>query len=322
MRAESFTNSSLSSARRCLQQHRLRYDLRLERDRDEDREPLLIGNLWHAAHDLQFQGGDPFKLIDEKAPSRLWAVKLRRLFAAYGWYWQKQPLEILAAEERFLVQHAGERYQGRKDARIRIDGRVGMLERKTTSEGLEGTSSYWDRLRMDTQTGFYALSEETRPAFILYDVVRKPTIIPKRLTKAEVARMQKELAKHGGANYFEILGPDEIEEALSLGHETPELYGARLTSDIGNRPDFYFARREVHRTNADYRTLIRNVEAEARVIRFAQDSGAIFRNPDACTALGTCEFFGLCSNNVAPADDEIPAGFRRRKHLHPELADD
>lgn len=320
----SYTNTSLATARRCLTEFDLRYLQRLERD-GEERESLQVGQAWHRAFFVQHQGGDPYAELTKRAPSPLWAEKLRRLFAAYAWYWAEQPLELVEAEATFHVQHADDFYSGQRDGVVALaDGRRGVLERKTTSDSVEAGSAYWDRLALDVQVGLYAVTMDPLPSFILYDVVRKPTINPKNIAAKDASRLRAELTKSGRAGYYgEAFGPEVVEEALGLGRETVPLYGARLTADIGERPDFYFARREVPRTTADYATLLESLTAQVRVVEFAEADGLLHRNPDACNVFGQCDFFRLCSNNIRPrAGQPPPEGFRRRAHLHPELVPD
>lgn len=317
---ESYTNTALATARRCLREYDLAYRQRLERA-DEDRETLVVGQTYHRAFDAAAKGLDPFAVIERHAPGELWTEKIRRLYAANVWYWRNEPIDIVETERIFSVEIAGIRYRGQIDAIVRAkDGRLGVLERKTTASGVDAESDYWDRLRLDVQVGLYSLACGERPAFILYDVTRKPTINPKALTKADMARLRKELTLDGKALYFETFEAEDIEEALYLGHETPALYGARLTSDIGNRPDYYFARREVARTSADYEELLEDLSAQVAMLEAAETADAFHRNPDACATFGRCKFFGLCSNNRRPRiGDAPPDGFRIREHVHPEL---
>lgn len=318
--ADSYTNSSLSAARRCRREYELRYNQRLELA-GEDREALQVGQCWHRAFYVQQQGGDPYAAIAEHAPSRLWAMKLARLFAAYAWRWQGEPIAVMESEHTFRFTFNGRVYEGQLDGRLKTaDGRRGILERKTTAESLEPTSLYWSKLTLDVQTGLYGISEQ-RPDFILYDVVRKPTINPKALTKDEVARMRRELDERGVAVYFkEQFTADDLAEPLALKHESALLYGSRLTADIGDRPAHYFARRPVDRTNGDYDALLEDLDQQVQTIEHAERVQHWPRNPDACNAFGTCVFFGLCSNNVHPRrGDAPPAGFQRRQHVHPEL---
>lgn len=321
-----YTNSCLSAARSCLRKYELRYELLLEMDREEEREPLAVGTCWHGMHDAAATGGEdlnaPYTYATDHAPSELWAEKLRRLFAAQEWYWKDQPLQIVEPEKRFRVKIGGITFEGKVDGILTDDaGRRGLLERKTTADAVDAESDYWKRLRMDVQVGIYGLAFE-RPAFIVYDVVRKPGIKLKKLTKADRERMAKECedpTRETVKYYGEHEKTPSLKTAIAIGTESHELYGARLTSDIGNRPEYYFARREVSRTAQDYNTLIGDLVHQVRHLESATDC---YRNPDACQTYGTCEFFGLCSNNIHPrAGYKPPQGFRVREHRHPELAD-
>lgn len=326
----SFTNSSLSTARRCLREFQLRYPLQLERAGPVS-EALDVGSAWHAAFEavgtLPLGSKEAQAIgcaeIEKRAPGELWSVKLRRLFAAYEWRYRADPLRIIKPEHTFEIVIAGVTFRGQIDSIVELpDGRRGILERKTTSDGVDDESSYWDRLRLDTQVGIYSLACEFEPQFILYDVVRKPTINPKGIAAKDLSRMRAEMLRQGFAYYFENFPGEEIERALHDERETPELYGARLTNDIGERPDYYFRRRSIARTAADYDSLKADLLAQVEVLEFADERALWPRNPDSCNVFGLCQFFALCSNNVAPPGFDptwTPDGYRRRKHLHPEL---
>ena len=197
-----YTQSSLGSFRRCARLYRLRYDLQLSLAGDEEREVLAVGQCWHRAHEAARAAVDPepaaHEVIARTAPSMLWIVKLQRLYAAHQWYWRNydagSKLETVAVEQRFKVALGGREFEGQIDELVRTpDGRRGIIERKTTSDSLEPDSEYWKKLRLDVQVGLYGLAA-ARPDFILYDVVRKPTIAPKAIAEKERARMAREMA--------------------------------------------------------------------------------------------------------------------------------
>lgn len=321
----SFTNSSLACFRRCPREFELRYMQRLERDIDEESEALAVGSCWHDGQEtLALKGeAEAYEQIRRTAPNNVWAEKLCRLLAAHSWYWQGQQVKVVEPEVEFEVEHEGFVFRGKRDAIVELpDGRRGLLEYKTTSSDVSAESSYWDRLRLDTQVGLYAMAMDEPPSFILYDVVRKPTINPKKISKAEVDRMRREIQKDGRCRYFEDLEAWQVEPALAEAFESPLLYGARLTADIGDRPSYYFARREVPRTRDDYERLAEDLVATAALVRDGANGWGLPRNPDSCATFGLCDFFRLCSNNVRPEDGTVPPeGFRRRERLHPELGD-
>ncbi len=342
MAIESFTNSSLSCFRRCPREHDLRYGQRLK-VAGEDREVLQVGQAWHKAHDASSQtvrrlgassapiegavaAGESaaYAAIANHAPGDAWNEKLRRLFAAYRWRWALHPMNIIHSEHTFsYTPTGGAERRGQIDGVVEIDGQIGLLERKTSSEDLDDGSNFWQRQRMGTQVSFYALAfrELTgrAPAFTLYDVVRKPTIRVKTIIKKDAARMRAECDAKGAAVYFgEEFDEEHVTAALYEGRETLSMYGARLTADIGDRPDFYFARKIIPRTTRDLD--LAEIDTQATIFQI-QGMEFFPRNPDACATFGLCDFFRLCSNGEHPNIGVIPDGFERREHLHPELED-
>lgn len=333
MTTNSYTNSFFTTHRACPRKAHIKYDLLLGLSGFSS-EALEVGTCWHKAHDedVKKPTGDEhaaaYAAIREFSPSDLWNEKLRRLYAAYHWYWKDQPLEIIESERTFsatLPRPGGPvLIKGQLDGRVRnASGSIGMIERKTTGDSIETDSLYWDRLRMDPQTGTYALALDPLPNYILYDVVRKPTINPKKISKKDVARLRAELVAAGSGTYYDVnFSQEEIGDALDSAFESLEMYGARLTADIGDRPGFYFARREVVRTKQDFETVLENIESQVDAIEHARETGVFFMNPDSCALFGRCEYFSLCSNNIVPCNgDPTPEGFSVREHRHPELHD-
>lgn len=328
------TNSSLGLFRSCPRAYELKYVVGIESD-SADRETLAVGSCWHAALEARgralMEHGDDGRalvagadVIRATAPTKLWGEKLVRLLCGYVWFWAAEPLEFVSLEEEFAVET--HRLAGKMDGKIRLaDGRLVLVEYKTSGEDIEPTAKYWDRLKLSTQVGIYGLCgfSEDLPASTLYDVTRKPTIIPKGITKADQTRISSELARTGRATYCgEEFDAAEIDASAFLGwRETERMYGARLAQDIVERPGFYFARREVPRTFGDYEQLAEDVEATMDLVETCETRSSFPRNPDACDRFGVCEFFGLCSAGMHPRADDVsvPSGFRKREKLHSEL---
>lgn len=322
MTLTSYTNSALQTDRRCSREFDLGYEQQLEPDAFEGSEALEVGVVWHRAHDRSTKAGNldaGYQEIRKRAATELWQEKLARLFAGYHWYWANDPLPVTDSEHTFRNASVfGLPFDGQSDGVIILpDGRKGIIERKTTGFSIGAESSYWDRLRLDLQTTIYDEAMDFECDFILYDVVRKPTIKPKRVAKKELTRMRAEVAKRGnGAYYTELFSEDEIDFAEQSERETNRMYGARLTNDIGNDPSSYFGRREVPRTTDDRRAVREDLADHILEIKSRKYSR---RNPDACNAFGRpCRFFALCSNNIYP-QGTVPDGYHRREHLHPEL---
>lgn len=343
------TNSSLSTARNCLRRYHLRYNLQLELDGPPS-EALSVGSAWHDAHDearrseawgrearqaqpdglspddLRKIEDAPFKAINARAPGPEWATKLAALYVGYRWYYANDQIEIIDSEVPFFCHIGDHPIEGVIDAIGRTkDGRDVLVERKTTGDGVDDSSSYWDRLRMDTQVGIYSIAlGDKMPSTIIYDVTRKPTIRPKNVTKAGV----KEIDISGTYEGQTLRRPSvDVLKDLEAndGKETLELYGLRLISDIVSRPEFYFSRHEVPRTSKDYRELVQDVFATIGVIGRCDEQGHYPRNPNACDAIGTCPFLGFCSRSpdiheLYAARSVPPPGYRFAE-LHPEVVE-
>lgn len=326
-----YTNSSLSCARACLREYDLRYIHQLSPE-GIPAEALEVGSLWHLAHELKTKtrdGGEVYRAIRERAPSELWAEKLARLYTAHGWYWQGEPFEVVESELTFSIA-LGEAVgdlcpeplrdrivRGQIDGVVRSEGgQLGLIEYKTTSDS--DLDDYFRKLPLDTQVSMYAIAARSLPVFdgrypdfIVYDVTRKPSIKQKALTKADLAT----IATHS-AYFGEALSSKEALSAQTEKRESPKLYGARLTADIGNEPARYFARRQVHRTTGDYERAIRDLVAQIESL----EASTFYRNPDACFRWHRpCDFYRLCSVGAYPARGEVPEGFVVREHRHPEL---
>ncbi len=190
------------------------------------------------------------------------------------------------------------------------DETFALVERKTTSESIEVDSPYWKALRNDAQISRYlraarALGHDVTK--VIYDVIKKPAIRPRQVTKAEMA-----LANSAG-DYcgMKLTGP-------CPDKETPKMYGARLLADLLARPGFYFARVEVARLDGDLEEFAQDQWQTQQDIRQAMNACRFFRNPAACLEPFNCEYLDVCPE-LARDPDSIPSGFRRVKRLHEEL---
>lgn len=351
--ALTFSNSCLATAADCPAKYALKYDRRLEAITDTP-EALAVGSAWHGFHEevarRRSEGSDVgralaegFRALKRTSPNPLWEVKLSRLAAAYPWHYGGEPLNVIESEVQFRVPLTSTALDLANAAEFDIVGSIdavvenergarGILEYKTTSEALD--RSYFDRLGLDRQVGIYGLASSyddglrgllpRGPEFILYDVTRKPTISPKKIPKKELDTMVRAGERRGAVSYYgEEFPLERVRIALGDGQESPALYGARLTADIGDRPAFYFQRREVFRTQGDYDRLAQDVIAQAsEIVRRSAADGRAWRNPDACARFGRCEFHGVCwsgSVDAVLAGEEIPRGFQVRDTRHPEL---
>ena len=149
-----------------------------------------------------------------------WAVEreiVANALAAYHWlYGTGSEYETVATELQFelpLVNpetgHATPNFVrvGKIDRIVRHKGtgRLMIQEYKSTSKSIDSGSTYWDRLRKDTQSKFYITAARDLkmerpgsqlPGFddlsgLLHDVFHKPTSKPSKLTMGESAEFVK-----------------------------------------------------------------------------------------------------------------------------------
>lgn len=239
---------------------------------------------------------------------------------------------------------------GKIDHIIRWQGGVGALERKSTSRGIGADSDYWDKAKKDTQVSMYALAfkdmvngygpAENAPAWMqaserfgntLYDVWHKPTIKPAMLTQAET-RAFSESGKYCGQTFQIALRENDatgVVEAYTVNgeyaevemgkkgfaiRETVDMFGARLLADIYQRPDFYFVRREIARTDIEIRQFRQQLFAVYTAQKAFEKQGMWFENEQQCRATYPCPYIPICYGVGADAvcdGKTTPDGFKR-----------
>jgi hypothetical protein len=306
---ELLTSTRLAALRRCPRQHLYRYEFGLSRTRKSD--ALRLGAAFHCGVESRNRGVDPAEAIEKATAGYAdvpewadvfdWRVErevARQLLAGHFWRYGDDMLEVLAAERTFempLVNANTGRASrafvlaGKIDAIVRMpDGRVAVLEYKTAGEDIGPDSNYWLRLRCDPQISQYVLAARALGfdvATVLYDVTRKPTIRPRNKPQPE----------------------------------TPEQYGVRLLKDIGDRPDYYFQRREVPRLEDELAEFHSELWHQAKQLLEARRHGRWFRNVGRFTC-STCEFDNICLNGVHLTGGAPPSGYEILSDRHPELS--
>jgi len=231
-------------------------------------------------------------------------------------------------------------------------GRVYVGERKSTSKDL-GDTDYWFNLMYGDQVGGYLYGiryaqaagklkkygikpDDAPVAGALLDVWHKPDIKPKTLSQADTAAFIESGEYYGQA--FEVVVepahddvmPDPANVSINgmnalitpgkrgfAIRETPEMYGARLLADIAERPDHYFARREVSHTEQELEQLQRRLFNLARQIRAVDNKNLWVANRMACKVPFWCEFRDLCGAIgyeavPGPEGPPLPTGYRYR----------
>mgnify|MGYP006921290952 CR=1 FL=1 len=205
------------------------------------------------------------------------------------------------------------------------DGRTAIFETKTTGDSIDPSSDYWSVLAIDPQISGYLLAAQDMgiPAeTIVYDVIHKPGMRPLSIPLTDengvkiVLDQNGERVKNKDGKWKQAADKD-AGYVLQTRPETPAEFDVRLRADIAERPEFYFARKEIPRlTNdlADYRAELWQVAA---ALRDAQTKGRWFRNTGSCRSMRRCEYLTICANGLDP--NNPPPGFVVTENLHPEL---
>lgn len=209
---------------------------------------------------------------------------------------------------------------GKIDGIVRLpDKRLAVAEHKTTSDDITPGSPYWQRLLLDSQISRYYLAARELGhdvQTVVYDVVRKPSIRPKQITKADRAWATSE------KNYFGFPLTEACPE-----RETPKMYGARLAADMTSRPEFYFARNEIPRLESDLTEFQRETWITQKQIRDCElkqrrwGASAWPRNTSSCTGMFTCPYLSVCRGMTDDPTEAIPQGFKVVERLYPELGE-
>ena len=227
-------------------------------------------------------------------------ARAEAMLAGYDAFWTLEGFEALEVERSFRLPlinpesgHPSRTWElgGTVDGIVRgADGRVWVLEHKTTSEDAGPGSAYRRRLAMDGQVSQYiegaaALGYEV--AGVLYDVLVKPDLRPLRATPPE----QRKYTRPTKAD-----PTPRLYAAQRDRDETPAEYGARVVDAIVAAPHRYFARLEVVRLEHEREDWRFDVWQLAEQMRASARTGRAPKNPDACFRYGTpCAFFDACT---------------------------
>jgi hypothetical protein len=254
------------------------------------------------------------------------AAKCRALLAGYHARWQNAGYVTLAAEE-MVESDLWNPETGRKSRPFRIAGKIDvkaregnrliLFDHKTTSEDISDPAGpYWRQLAIEAQPSHYMLlawlnGEKFDGA--VWDVVKKPGISPKKVSKAE-AQMVVMSKRYGRRDMSEA-----SVEAMTQPEprETLEMYEARLADDCTQeRPQHYFQRKPVPRLDAEIREWAIELWIHGQEVLHARNTERHPRNSAACMAYGRpCVYLGICSGYDTVDSDK----WRRKQQVHPEL---
>ncbi|MGH8523792.1 MAG: PD-(D/E)XK nuclease family protein [Gammaproteobacteria bacterium] len=299
------TASRMRAARACQRLHHLQYALGYRSVAEPD--ALKFGTLVHKGLEAWWLANDGQRLVAAQSAmldceaDPFHVAKAQVMLTAYDLRWSAEPYDILAVEAAFQCElrnpATGRPSQtfdlaGKIDAivRDRRDGRVLIVEHKTSSENITPGSEYWRRLRMDGQVSVYfegARSLGFDVAGCLYDVLSKPGQKPLQVNSKRKTP------------------------------ETPEEYRLRVAEAVAKEPNEYFQRSEVSRLESEMEEAMFDIWQTAQQIRESELANRAPRNPDSCVKWNrTCPYFDVCTG-AASLDDTT---LFKRTEIHPELS--
>jgi hypothetical protein len=312
------TATRLKAARLCQRFHRIRYIDRVVPL--EEPEPLRFGSLIHRGLEAWWKAS-----VGDRLDAALAAIqgeadefdraRAHALLCGYDTKYSGMTLWVLDVEVPFQFRLVNPDsgfpsrtwdLAGRIDAIVRTpDGRVLIVEHKTTSEDLGPGSEYWRRLQIDGQVSIYyegAKALGYQVSGCLYDVIGKPAIRPGKATPPDQRKYTKD-----GRLYANQRETDE----------TPDEFRDRLMLAISENPQRYYGQGEVVRLESECDDALADIWNLGQHLMTAQRTGLHPRNPDACVRWGrTCEYFDVCTGT---ADLTDPSRFTRLPSAHPEL---
>lgn len=278
-------------------------------------DALNFGTAMHQLLECYWLGAEAeYPQVDDEYT----AMTLKALFEGYRNRWGEydcNTYETIGTEMRFdaplMNPETGGvsktfHLSGKIDAlaKEKTTGKVVIVEHKTTGQDIGPGSDYWRKLPIDGQvSGYYCGAEALghQASTCLYDVIRKPTIKPLKATPEDKRKYNKD---------------GSLSKACRENDETPDEWYERLSADIEIRPDYYYARIEISRSDNDLLEYLFDMWAVSREIADAQRMNRWSRNPQACSVFGTCEYFGVCTGEQDIDDVTL---FRTAERANEEL---
>jgi len=340
------THSRASSFKQCRKAAWFAYELGVRRVTDA--KALRMGSAYHEGLEVLANTNELEPALEaasvsySAAPDNFdqweWEIEehtVRALLSGYFWRWMDSGITYEAAEQKFNLKIRnpktgraipGWEWAGKIDGIVRLaDHRWAVKENKLLSDSLDSDADLWRRLQIDSQISGYLIAarELGYPVeTVLYDVTRKPTIKPNDIPRLDPEGL-KVVLDRSGTRVLTKQGKPRQTADTELGYVvvsrkmTPEEWGEKIVEDIGARPDYYYARREIPRLDKDLEEWQAEMYEVQRTISEAQKSGRWFKTV-ADTTCGRCSYFGLCTTGWKEGSS-LPEGFIKVSDVHPEL---
>lgn len=328
------TNSRRNSFGTCHRRHQFEYELGARPVSES--APLRFGTLVHACLERWWMlaAATPAERLIEindvlyanlQAGMDAYEVaKARGMMVGYERRWGNlDEIQIIAVEIEYRAPlmnpetgAASRTFElaGKLDALAVINGRLMIVEHKTTSEDVEPGSHYWDKLAIDGQVSGYYVGAQTLGHQVdgcLYDVLRKPGIKPRQIPTLDEAGKKIVLDADGNRVYNKDGKIPKQSEDKGAGHimqtrpETPDEYATRVATETCENPDRYFGRKEVPRLESDLVEYLDDMWTVGRELADAQRLQRWPRNPRSCDGFGTCPYFEVCCGRASIEDARL-----------------
>lgn len=340
---ELLTASRLGSLLRCARQHYWRYEVGLQKTQKSD--ALRFGTAWHTAMETRAKGAtidDAFAaaLGERETLDELQVAILGSLLAGYYKHYENDTLVAKVYPEVLFENplHGSRTFNaaGKLDGLGELtDGRLALLEHKTASDSLADDSDYWIRLKGNLQVHQYVLAARDlgwNVETVIYDVVHKPAMRPKQIPILDTDGLKIVNDEQGNRVY----NKDGKSPRQSAGEgmtmvtrtETADEFGDRLVADVLERPEFYFARKEIPVLEDDLDEFQAQRLVQSRQILNCRHQAKAQAKPHqgwprhVNTAIcRMCEFAGFCLHGITPDLNALPDGYKLGE-LHSELVNE
>lgn len=310
------TNSMAGCFRSCARKCKFRYvDMRRPHTKSS---PLYMGQLIHEALEKWLPSHDgslaQAHLEAAEIEDEYTRAKLMAMMHGYHVAYRDDGVEAVEIEKQFdipLVNPATGRASrtwrvgGKVDAIVKWKDKLWVMEHKTSSQDIEPGSTYWQRLRLDSQVSTYFMAAKEMGydvEGILYDVLWKPNKRPLMATPEDKRKYLKDGRLHTSQREDD---------------EQPVAYMARIMTDCAANPKRYYQRGIVLRGEVEQEEAAFDLWQTASMIHNSTKAGRWPRNPGNCFFFNSqCDYFDVCTG-IASIDDNLR--FRTADSEHEEL---
>lgn len=331
------TASRMNSAMRCLRAHFWQYEIGLRKT--EVGLALRVGSAWAVAMESRWNGLGYEEALAKSLPEGIdldavtCATIGALLLSYYKIYGNSEKEGHLHPEVQFRSDlEFGFTAEGKMDGLGSLkDGRSAIIEGKTTADSLSPDSDYWLRLAFNMQIYQYVVAarELNWPIDVVYyDVCRKPSIRPKMVNDLDAQGLKIILNPDGSRAIKKDGTPRQSGgEGLTVQEhiETADEYSERLIADVKERPEFYFARKEIPILDDQIEAFKLQRTAIAKMILSLRENEKGLQHPQDAwprhvdkQICGCCAYKSFCLSNLNVDIKQPPEGFTLQP-FNPEL---